>query len=162
MLRQLQEKDAQNMASCMNDENVNCFMKISERKSTVEGCLDFIKKSLTDKENLHFAIVDDNDDWIGTISLKNINKKDKSAEYAIITSKNVHGKGFAKTATEELLNFAFDKLDLNRIYLNVVEKNLRAIKFYEKMGFKPLKNDTEIQIRGENYVLKWFEIKKHH
>lgn len=74
---------------------------------------------------------------IGITVLKNINLINRSAEFAMyIGDKNYRGKGFSKLATKETLRFGFDQLNLNRISLNVLENNKKAIGLYEKLGFK--------------------------
>ncbi|MCS4515774.1 GNAT family N-acetyltransferase [Clostridium botulinum] len=46
------------------------------------------------------------------------------------------GKGYGTQVTELVLNFAFKELNLHRIHLTVLEYNHRAIKLYEKVGFR--------------------------
>lgn len=46
------------------------------------------------------------------------------------------GKGYGSDAMNVLLRFAFRELNLNRVNLNVFEYNPRAIRSYEKVGFK--------------------------
>ncbi|KAH8832523.1 acyl-CoA N-acyltransferase [Flagelloscypha sp. PMI_526] len=46
------------------------------------------------------------------------------------------GKGYAKEVVEWLLGYAFDNLGYHRMGLNVYGGNTRAIKLYEKIGFK--------------------------
>jgi len=46
------------------------------------------------------------------------------------------GKGIGYFATTEILNHAFNNINLNRIELGVLESNARALKLYEKVGFK--------------------------
>ena len=61
-------------------------------------------------------------------------------------------------ATKELLRKAFDELGLNRVYLNVLSDNVRANRFYEKAGFKFVREEKEaVEIRGEKHSLKWYE-----
>ena len=92
----------------------------------------FVENSFREDQQ-HFAIVDDQDDeYLGTISLKNIDLKNKNAEYAISTRKKARGTGANQKATESLLKYGFDKLQLHRIYLNVLSSNKRAISFYKK------------------------------
>lgn len=135
MIRRLLEKDAENMLQCLLDDVAMQFMKLSESRQSIEKCRLFIANSFTEK-NQHFAIANEHDEWVGTISLKNIDHEVGAAEYAIITARDVHGKGIAFSATQELLNYAFQKLGLNRIYLNVIQDNIRANKFYVKCGFE--------------------------
>ena len=72
----------------------------------------FIDNSMSET-NVNYAIVDDNDEYMGTISLKNIDLENKKAEYAICIRNCAMGKGFSKMATDEILRIAFEELDLN-------------------------------------------------
>ena len=88
-----------------------------------------------DGENQNFAFVNDEDEYLGTISLKHISHDNDKAEYAVVARKCAQGTGAAKKATEELLEYAFTELALHKVYLSVLEENIRAQKFYEKCGF---------------------------
>lgn len=46
------------------------------------------------------------------------------------------GKDIGYFATTEILKHAFNNVNLNRIKLGVLESNTRALKLYEKIGFK--------------------------
>ena len=133
-LRKLQEKDVSGMLEWMHDERVARNFRFDFLSMTEEKALDFINNSFSD-ENQHFAIVDESDNYLGTISLKNISATDNNAEYAIVLMHKHWGKGFAQKATEELLQYAFQTLHLHRVYLNVLAENLRANNFYRKCGF---------------------------
>ncbi len=134
-LRDLEKKDAKFMYEWMSDPEVYCNFRFDPKKITIDSCKSFIENSVNDKKNKNFAIADDNDEYLGTISLKNIDMENKNAEYAIAVRKKFHGTGVSKFATEELLKYAFETLNLNKVYLNVLSENTRAIKFYEKVGF---------------------------
>ena len=54
----------------------------------------------------------------------------------MIGDKRNYDKGYGTEATKLMLNHAFNNLNLNRIYLKVLEDNPRAIKIYDKCGFK--------------------------
>lgn len=95
----------------------------------------YIKDSLVDTQNRHFAIVDANNTYLGTISLKNIDLVNKHAEYAIVLRKAFWGKGVGKQASLLLIDFA-KQISLHKIYLNVLSTNTSAIQLYEKLGFR--------------------------
>lgn len=161
MLRDLELRDAKRMYEAMCDSKVNAFMNIDGSKSSIENCENFIKEANLNSNSKHFAITDEDNNWIGTVSLKNIDKIVRQAEYAIITSSKVHGKGYAYKATIELLNYAFNNLNLNRIYLDVLEDNVRANKFYLKCGFKLEGTFRQfIFVKGKIYDLNWYSILK--
>lgn len=73
---------------------------------------------------------------IGVVYLIKIDQISKNAEFAImIGDKDQQNKGIGTIATKTMLEYAFQHLNLNRVYLTVLEKNSRAIRMYEKVGF---------------------------
>lgn len=161
-IRELKEKDATLMFECLNDKVNTQYMLIGGKNFSYEDCLKFINSSKND-DSLNFAIVDEEDNWIGTISLKHIDKEVGQAEYAIITSSRVHGKGYAYKASEELKEYAFSTLKLQRIYLNVASDNLRAINFYKRFGFTYEGTFRRaIKINNQLKDLEWYSIINNH
>ena len=92
----------------------------------------FIQNSF-DEENQNFAFANDEDEYLGTISLKHISHVNDKAEYAVVARKCAQGTGAAKKATEELLKYAFTKLGLHKVYLSVLEENVRARSFMKNV-----------------------------
>ena len=78
--------------------------------------LNFIRNSFSG-EDQHFAYVNEQDEYLGTISLKRISHVNDKAEYAVVARKCAQGTGAAKKATEELLQYAFHELGLHKVYL---------------------------------------------
>lgn len=139
MIRKLEMKDLPYMYEWMHDEAVTENLQADFASFTKENVSDFIKQAMEQNEssdNIHYAITDENDEYMGTISLKNINRKDKNAEYAIVTRTKAHGKGYAREATKDILSLGFNTYGLEKIYLYVVTENIAANKFYKKCGFK--------------------------
>lgn len=89
-------------------------------------------------EKYNFAIVClENDLLLGNISLMNINNVDRTAELGIfIGDENYLSQGYGSEAIMLLLDYAFKYVNLNNIMLKVFDFNKRAIKAYEKCGFK--------------------------
>jgi RimJ/RimL family protein N-acetyltransferase len=74
---------------------------------------------------------------VGTVQLTNIHLINRSAEFSImIGNKSFWSKGAGIFSTISILKHGFENLNLNRIYLTVLEYNERAIKMYEKTGFR--------------------------
>ena len=73
-LRKLEKKDALYMLEWMHDENVVQWMQTDFASKTLEDCERFIESSAQDASNLNLAIVDDHDEYMGTVSLKHIDK----------------------------------------------------------------------------------------
>ena len=73
---------------------------------------------------------------VGLTFLKNINKINLQAEFAILIDENNSGKGYGSAACYDTLKFAFLQLKLHRVFLKVRVDNLPAIRLYESCGFK--------------------------
>lgn len=156
-LRALQEKDAEFMLEWMHDENVYSFLEKDFRQMTIENCREFISEAAAlSGSSRHYAITDESDEYMGTISLKNIEWEEQRAEYAISCRSKAMGKGFAKAATEELFHIAFEELGLKLLYLNVYENNIRAQKLYQKVGFCQTKKPEFLKGEWDSRLL-WFE-----
>jgi diamine N-acetyltransferase len=134
LLRPLKKEDAKYMHEWMTDPAVNQFFRFDKSNITIKKCQDFIKNSFTDTDR-NYAIEEDGE-YQGTISLKHIDSKNKTAEYAIALRKSAQGKGLGTRASKELLNIAFTELKLNKVYLDVLSDNTAAIHLYQKIGFK--------------------------
>ena len=78
----------------------------------------------------------DEEKILGLISLLSINNINRSAElHIMIGSEKDRGKGLGFFAVKEILNHAFNNLNLQRIELAVLKSNYPAQKLYNKVGF---------------------------
>lgn len=160
-LRPLEEKDAVGMLEWMTDPAITRFFRFDATKMTLESCKAFISESGKQPNCRHWAIVNGIDEYLGTISLKEIDGD--SAEYAISTRSCAHGTGAAMAATRQILDIAFGELGLDRVYLNVLTDNGRANAFYRKAGFRYThREENALEIRGEMKSLNWYEIGKNY
>lgn len=133
-LRKLQLKDAPLMLEWMHDEAIIAGLQREKFiDKTLQDCESFIKESLSNKSNLHMAIVDDEDIYMGTVSLKNITNND--AEFAITVRSAAQGKGFAQFGMKEIIRIGHEDMNLKSIYWCVRKDNLRAIRFYDKNNY---------------------------
>ena len=158
-LRKLNIIDAARMLEWMHDSDVTQYFRFDGKASTLQTVEKFIQDSRSDKSNLHYAVTADNDQYMGTVSLKNIDLENRHAEYAISLHMDAIGKGYARLATDNILKIAFDELQLNKVYLNVLSINERAIRFYEKYGFVFEGEFKEhIMHKGKLENLRWYRI----
>ena len=90
---------------------------------------------------------------VGMSFLKDINLIYRTAEFAIfIGDEKAKGKGYATEATRKTLTFAFNSLNLNRVFLKVQEDNISAIRLYEKCNFKREGVLRESVYKNGNYI----------
>lgn len=89
-----------------------------------------------DQFNQYFAIQTSNKKIIGTINIVNIDWKNRSATYGImIGDKNSQGKGFAKSAMSIILRYLFEELGMVRIESDILDVNVRSLKFHKNNGW---------------------------
>lgn len=147
-LRELELKDAPLMLEWMYDTSVVEYLQTNFSEKTEEDCIRFITESRKNQDrNLHLAVVDDQDEYQGTVSLKNINSN--SAEFAITIRSCAMGKGISREAMAEIIRIAFSRKKLCRVYWCVSPRNERAVRFYDKNGYKRV-NPSCLIIRGYN------------
>ena len=158
-LRPLEEKDAAPMVEWLTNEDVTKYLSIGGDGANIESTLAFIHMSRDESINLHRAIVDANDKYLGTVSLKNIDNAKKEAEYAIAMHHEAIGTGAAACGSKLIIALAFEQLNLQRVYLNVLRVNQRAVRFYDKLGFVYTHSTTTVY-DGAEVEMVWYEIVK--
>lgn len=142
-LRELELRDAPLMLEWMHDDSVVHDLSTNFASKTLQDCESFIASALADCEavktgsdgDLHLAIVSDENEYMGTVSLKHINRSSGSAEFAITVRKAAMSKGYSWYGMVEIIRIGFEELDLQSIYWCVSEKNARACHFYDKHKF---------------------------
>lgn len=90
------------------------------------------------KDTYNFAIrtLEDNK-YIGGCGINSVNWKNSNVIIGIfIGDKDYWSKGYGTDALNVLIKFIFEEMNINKIKLNVYSFNKRAIKSYEKCGFK--------------------------
>ena len=95
VLRKLQLSDAERMLEWMNNPEVVQYMKIGQKKHTLDEIYQFIEVAQNDEINKHYAVSDEKGTYLGTVSLKGINREEGLAEYAIALHPDAIGTGAA-------------------------------------------------------------------
>ncbi len=144
MLRKLKIEDASLMLEWMHDESVVRDLSRDFGSMKIENCEAFIKQAIADGEkptgeyeDIHFAIVEDgSDEYMGTVSIKNIEWDESRGEFAITIRKCAMGRGLSISGMRDILEYAHNVMNLKTVYWYVSKHNERAIRFYDKNGFK--------------------------
>lgn len=104
-----------------------------------------------------FIIVCDGID-VGTTFLRDIDYDNKVAEFGIfIGEKDYLSKGVGSKAAKLIVEFGFDQLKLDRIFLRVLANNVRAQKSYEKVGFHLDDSNKYIKNEGVDEIFMVIE-----
>lgn len=158
-IRELKKGDASGMLEWMTDPEISSCFRYDVSKITLASCQKFIKTANDNPNCRHLAIANSKDEYLGTVSLKNIDFEEGSAEFAIGTRSSVRGIG--GDATILALKVAFGELNLKKVYLNVYSDNTRAQNCYLKVGFRFVKKEENALVKdGFSKDLNWYEITK--
>ena len=106
------------------------------------------------KEGHQFAIVErSSDSLLGNCGIMDHNTGNGTAEVGIfIGDEKRRGKGYGTDALLLLASYAFKLLNLHNLLLRVASFNARAIRCYEKVGFREMGRRTEaILVNGKRY-----------
>lgn len=150
-LRKLELRDAYMMLEWMHDDSVVHYLNSNFCSKTINDCIKFIESTQDSDKDLHLAIVDEHDEYMGTVSLKHIDSDNKNAEFAVTVRKVAMGKGYSAYGMAEILKYGKEKLELEKIYWCVLEDNVRAVKFYDKNLYK---RTNQVPISLKNYYSK--------
>ena len=137
-LRAMERKDLDEIMKWVNDQEVTKYLtaflypisRVEEEK--------FLERAMSRNDTEKNLVIETKEGvYIGQISLHKIDWKNNNAELGIVIgNKEYRGKGYGTEAINNLLDHAFNQMNLYKIYLRVFEYNQRGINCYKKCGFK--------------------------
>ncbi len=129
-------EDAVRYAEFFNDLEVTRGLTLSASYMTVEDERSWLSSHAN--SNQDYSIIDaGTNELIGSVGLDGIDMLNSTAEMGIVIGdKNYWDKGYGAEAMELLLDFGFRRLNLHSVFLHVYSFNERAVRCYEKVGFK--------------------------
>lgn len=133
-IRKFELKDIENKILWINNPENNTYLHYNLPLQYDETVKWF--QNNKDKEDRYDAIIEYNGIPVGLIGLLEIDNKNRKAEYYIMMGEPQYkGKGIAQIASKKLIEYAFNVLLLNRIYLYTEVENISAQKLFKKIGF---------------------------
>jgi RimJ/RimL family protein N-acetyltransferase len=148
-IRAIEKTDIDEIMNWINDPEVmqNLFMRYPVSRFQEEKWIERTQDD-SNPRNKVFAIETKDCVYLGGIGLHAINWENSNAEVGIVIGKKEHwNKGYGTDAMMAILDFAFNQMNLHRVYLRVYEYNARGIRSYEKCGFK-----QEGTLRDDRYT----------
>ena len=135
-LRILEETDLEKTIAWINDPEISEIMGYLPVKSKTAQ-LNWYKSIDGDPSRYIFAIcLNQTNEHIGNVGLGNIDYINSHCMFNIfIAQKENRSNGIGTEATKLALSFAFNQLNLNKVYLRTSERFISANKMYIKMGF---------------------------
>ncbi|HLR15503.1 MAG TPA: GNAT family N-acetyltransferase [Bacillota bacterium] len=132
-LRTLEKEDIPFIHKLFNDPAIMSywFEEAYHSKGTLEESFDKNKES----PHTRSFIIDHAGEDIGLVQLLFIDTISRNAEFAIMIDPQHQGKGYSHLATQQAIDYAFQTLNLHKLYLWADETNEKAIHIYKKHGF---------------------------
>ena len=106
-------------------------------KEDGESYFRYLESARNDERVYELAIFDnENDTFIGVVSLRNIDFHYQNGELGYWLVKDFWRKGYALEAAELLIKYAFEELDLCRIYATLEKDNAASLALLVRLGFE--------------------------
>ena len=126
----------------VNDlENVERFLGGPHEPYTVEQEVSWVREKLAGNEPVFSMLEKDSGEFIGNIELMDV--KDGSGELGIAITAAKQDQGYGTEAITAIIAYGQRELGLRRIFLRVFPDNTRAIRVYEKCGFREYDRTAE-------------------
>jgi len=136
-LRRIREEDYPQFLEWYSDPEI---LRYSERGPAVPLTQKGLEKMLgsgVSGEEVWFAVETRDGTLIGDIGLNPIDQKNRLAQLVItIGDKNRWGQGYGTDAAMVILRIGFNELNLHRVELSTFAFNERAIRLYQRCGFR--------------------------
>ncbi len=159
VLREYRREDLPAIRSWINDGETTRYLGGSFRRpQTWEQTEIMLDRRLEgDMGGEGFVIADrESLAYLGQCDLMMIDNVARKAEIAVVLMPEARGRGAAFEGLSLLLAYAFDTLNLNRLWLRCAAENERALALYERLGFRRegvLREDLFIDGRAQDAVV---------
>jgi diamine N-acetyltransferase len=150
-LRPLESRDLAEILSWRNREDARIWFKTST-PITEDQHLGWFKKYIESADDHHY-IVEAEGRKVGQAAVYHIDQSNGSAEIGrFLVAPKESGKGYMKQACAQLVSLCQQTFSLSYIYLEVFEKNTRAIRIYEACGFRTESTANGLSRMGQRFV----------
>lgn len=137
LLRAPIPEDREFLLRLRNDIQLQETLMTRARPNDVRKVEEWIARRLNDECSLFFIIADKSSNIpVGFIQLIKLDFINGIGELGICIDEPFHGKGYASDAMELLQNYANNVFNIRKIVLQVILKNVKAIRFYQRHGYK--------------------------
>jgi len=138
LLRRHEPADLEAVRRWYHDPEVARLTRFQIAPVTDEEVRRYFQVRLLSPDSFAYAIlIDGGQRLVGTTTFSALDADNGSVMFHItIGEHDAWGLGYGTETTELMLAHAFEKLSLNRVGLSVFAFNTRAIRCYEKVGFR--------------------------
>jgi len=109
--------------------------------------------TLKKDNNAKAWVINYNKKPVGLAYLTNIEYKNKTTDWGLyIADDTMRGKGIGSVALYKLMEYVFDEMNFNEMHTKVLENNPKAMKLYEKFGFKIKEKLEKKLVRDRKHI----------
>ena len=121
----------------LNDPEVTRYMNQGNFPNSMESMVDYYEASVNSEKQVNLAIVTREEDrHVGNIALNSIDWVNRTAEVGLlIGEKDYWGKGITSEAMELLEGYAFDRLNLRKLWSGPRAGNVAVVILHKKLGW---------------------------
>jgi RimJ/RimL family protein N-acetyltransferase len=135
-LRGIRESDLEDYVRWFNDPEVTQFTQLESGGITLEGEREWFRRISAPEHTGRNWAIEAEGRHIGNCAL-HLESGGLTARFGIIIGdKTAWNRGHGTAALKEVLRIGFAELGLHRIHLTAMAENARAIRCYEKCGFR--------------------------
>ena len=136
ILRALEPGDMPCLREMINDPEMERMVIVWSFHVSEKQQLDWYNRVISDDKNFRFAIMYEGK-FVGVSTLTRIDWKNRSADHGIKLCNDVPKKiGIGTDGVYATMRYAFEELQLNRLYSSILEYNIASQKLYAKCGWK--------------------------
>ena len=132
-IRPLERKDLSFIHDLDNERHAMAFW-FEEPYESLDELYNLYDKHIHDDSERRF-VIDLNDQFAGIVELMDINFIHRTAEIQIIVKSDLRGLGLSKSSMLKGLDYAFNILNMHKVYLFVDSENHKALHLYKDIGF---------------------------
>lgn len=135
-LRRPEPSDAESLYILKNDPEINSRLGAFSTGMSRADIGDWIERHRHRTNEVLFVVEDSASEVVGHVGLYDIDFRSRRAEFGIMLgARRSWGQGIGTRCTSFMLDYAFDRLNLDRVHLQVLADNVRARRLYERLGF---------------------------
>lgn len=135
LLRALKRDDMQRQWLSENDPELFYLDGGRPRPTSLEKLYEYFDQNSSRQDEIAFAIEAD-EKYIGHCDLRGFDTTARACELGIEIGDHAYwGQGYGRDAIRLLLAYAFDHMNMNRVWLTTHSENERAIRCYRACGF---------------------------
>lgn len=137
-LRPFEDRDLDHVMEWVNDPEVTRTLLVGRYPMTRPMEKEWLDRQLKGSETeVGFAVETLSGSYLGGIGFFRIMAVERHAELGLVIGRKTEwGKGYAREAMSLIVDYGFEQLNFNLIYLTVMPHNTRAHGIYTDLGFQ--------------------------